>query len=114
MTTPRFTPPPPFVVTGRCAESGCTVVVEGEVDLATSPAVERELDRHDHGDARPLEVDLTDVAFLDSTALNVLLRAKGRLLERGRALSVVAPGGPALRAIELTGLQHVLRVTSHR
>lgn len=110
MTQRRFSRPEPFAVDGRCAGTGCTVLVEGEVDLCTSPAIESELERHDHSDDRPLEVDLSAVTFLDSTGLSVLLRGNDRLAEQGRTLSVVAPDGPALRAIELTGLHQVLRL----
>ncbi len=88
--------------------------VEGEVDLCTSPAIEPEVERHLHDDGRPLSVDLSAVTFLDATGLAVLLRGRDRLAAQGRALSVVAPDGPALRAIELTGMQHTLHVAPSR
>ncbi|MDP9385978.1 MAG: STAS domain-containing protein [Actinomycetota bacterium] len=109
MTQRRFTRPEPFAVDGRCAAAGCTVVAKGEIDLCTSPAIESELERHHH-DGRALEVDLSGVTFIDSTGLSVLLRTRDRLAGQGRALRVVAPDGPALRAIELTGLQRTLGV----
>lgn len=114
MTQRRFSRPEPFTVDGRCTSAGCTVRVAGEVDLCTSPVVQAELDRHRHADERSLEVDLSPVSFLDSTGLSVLLRARNTLAEQGRALRVVAPDGPALRAIELTGLQQTLGVAPPR
>jgi len=106
--------PAPFSAQGRCTDAACTVTVEGEVDLATSPAFAREVARHDHDDGRPLRLDLGSVAFLDSSALSVLLVARDRLAAGDRQLTVVPPSGLAKRAIELTGLQHVLSLEPAR
>lgn len=117
MTQGRFSRPDvpaPFSAEGRCTDAGCTVVVEGEVDLATSPALEQEIERHDHDDRRPLRLDLASVGFLDSSGLGVLLQTRDRLAANDRDLTIVAPSGPAMRAIELTGLQRVLPLTPPR
>ena len=117
MTRGRFARPvvpAPFAAEGTCTDAGCTVVVAGEVDLATSPALEREIERHDHDDRRPMRLDLSAVGFLDSSGLGVLLQTRDRLAASDRELTIVAPSGPAMRAIELTGLQHVLPLTPSR
>ena len=114
MTQRRFTRPEPFAADGCCADSGCTVAAAGEIDLCTSPALQAELERHHHPDGRTLEVDLSRVTFIDSTGLSVLLRTRARLADQGRGMRVVAPDGPALRAIELTGLEETLGLAGSR
>jgi anti-anti-sigma factor len=52
-------------------------------------------------------VDLTDVRFIDSTGLQVLLRARALLGREDRALVLVCPHGPVRRVFELAGVSDV-------
>lgn len=52
------------------------LVVSGELDLATSPQLERELTQLCLDGAREIEIDLRRVIFIDSTGLRTLLNAK--------------------------------------
>ena len=45
-----------------------------------------------------------DVEFLDSSGLNVLLRARALLGREERALAVVCPPGPVRRLFEMSGV----------
>jgi anti-sigma B factor antagonist len=49
-------------------------------------------------------VDLSDVTFLDSTALGALAAEARALRERGGALSVVCDDPGTLRVLDMTGL----------
>jgi anti-sigma B factor antagonist len=91
---------------------GAVLTVAGEVDLATAPQLQAKLvDLVDDG-VGGVVVDLTPVAFMDSTGLGVLLAAHRRAQAGGPAIRLVCPEGPVLRVLRLTGLVQILPVHS--
>jgi len=84
-----------------------TIVVAGELDLASVPLFQRALgDRFE----RQVTVDLAGITFIDSTGLRALVTARNDLLERDQQL-VVGPCSPAAsRVFALTGLGEALGV----
>jgi anti-sigma B factor antagonist len=85
--------------------------VGGEVDLATTPQLHAKLvDLVEVGEAGSVVVDLTPVAFMDSTGLSVLLAAHKRARADGGRVRLVCPAGPVLRVLRLTGMDKVLSV----
>jgi anti-sigma B factor antagonist len=88
------------------------VSVTGEIDAFTSPALERELDWVLGDGGSNAVVDLGEVAFIDSTALRVLLRALPRFSKRGGRLVLVSDDCRVLRTLEITGLDRKFRVES--
>jgi anti-anti-sigma factor len=90
--------------------SGTTVVrVQGELDLATAPQLDEALGGIEGGG--PVIVDLTDVGFLDSSGLAVLLQARQRIGGTdGDGLRLVVSRPAILRVLEVTGLTAVFPV----
>ncbi len=88
------------------------VGVDGEIDGLTAPRLRAAIDEaYDQLDGRPLVVDLTDVTFLGSPGLQVLLdSAREAVHHRGfETLRIVVDHArPVVRPIELTGLDAVL------
>ncbi len=83
------------------------VRVRGELDVATAPSLERLLLRpRERGEV--VELDLTELDFMDSTGLRVLLRAQ-RAAERG-GWEVVLTGAsaPVRRLFDLSGVHAAL------
>ena len=68
-----------------------TVTVRGEVDVATAPTLRRRLDALLAEGVHDLDLDLTDVPFIDVAGLNVLLLVQSRLVLRGGRLTVLRP-----------------------
>jgi anti-sigma B factor antagonist len=92
---------------------GVMLRVGGEVDLATAPQLRAKLiDLVEVGEAGRVVVDLTPVAFMDSTGLGVLLAAHKRARANGRRVLLVCPEGPVLRVVRLTGMDKVLSIHS--
>jgi anti-sigma B factor antagonist len=90
---------------------GVILRVGGEVDLSTSPQLHAKLvDLVEVGGAGSVVVDLTPVAFMDSTGLSVLLAAHKRARADGGSVRLVCPEGPVLRVLRLTGVDKVLSV----
>jgi anti-sigma B factor antagonist len=90
------------------------VAVRGELDMASALALAGPLtDIANDGDGSVV-VDLTDLLFMDSTGMSVLLNARRRLTRQGRGMLVVCPAGPVLRVFELTSMVETLRVQPSR
>ncbi|MCW2989901.1 MAG: spoI [Solirubrobacterales bacterium] len=100
---------PPFeIVVHEEAAGRHRVVVSGELDLATVPDLRAQLRRTARA-AKEVYLDLTDVTFIDSSGLSLLVGvdAESRADGFGFALE---PGPVVLRLIELCDLQDVLPV----
>lgn len=85
------------------------VCVRGEIDVASGPSL------WDHlADAIPetnrLVLDLHDTEFIDSTALNILVRALKRLRHGGGDLIIRSPRANARKVFNMTGLDRVLTI----
>lgn len=95
-------------------ENGVTVVSpKGELDAFTAPGLSEAFSRA-QGDGQDVVVDLGDVAFMDSTALGLVVRAVRELGDDGRAVRVVLPKGTARRVFEITTVDRVLPVAGSR
>jgi anti-sigma B factor antagonist len=106
--------PPGFAVERSWLRGVSGVLIRGEVDIETAPRVTAALDaaiRETHG---ALVVDLSDVEFLDSSGLNVLLRARALLGREERALVIVCPPGPARRIFDVAGVADLLHLFGSR
>jgi anti-sigma B factor antagonist len=90
------------------------VVVEGEIDIATSPRLITTLNKAVLETTRSLIVDLTRVNFMDSTGLALLLNAHRRVARRGHGFAIVCPGGPLLRVFQVTDMVDTLHVQPDR
>ena len=83
------------------------VSLEGELDLASSPSVEREIrDRERHSEI--LILDLRHVGFIDSTGLRVITSADARARAAGRRLVLVRGSDPVQRVFRITRLDRQL------
>lgn len=86
-------PPPLFEITIVDEDGSTVVVIAGDLDIVTVPAlVERLATIH-----RPVVIDLHACSFLDSTGLGALLRHQ----QRTAVAFTCMPTGPVRRIIEL-------------
>jgi len=80
------------------------VVVRGEIDVATSATLRDELYAVIDGGSRSLVIDLSDLGFIDSSGLGVLVGSLKHMRERDGQLVIAGLAQPALRVFEITGL----------
>ncbi len=87
-----------------------TVVVSltGELDIRTSPELQHTLATAQSGDARSVVVDLSELQFIDSTGLRVLLRAKRHANDGGSELHVRNARAEVRRLLEIAGVLELL------
>lgn len=84
---------------------GATVVsVSGAVDALTAPAVRSHIDAALETDVHALVIDLSDVDFLGSVGLEILVATRAAVAETIPVV-VVADGPVTRRPIELTGVE---------
>jgi len=95
------------------SSTGRTVVrLSGQVDVRTSARLRAELSRRFEDTSRGdrLDVDLGDVAFMDSSGLSVLIGAYKKAAGRGVRLVLVELPPAIHRMLRITGLLSVLEI----
>lgn len=90
------------------------LVVEGELDIATAPRMMSALNEALAEGEDPLVVDLSEVLFMDSTGLALLINARRRAVRSKRGFAIVCPGGPISRVFEIADMVESLRVCPDR
>jgi anti-sigma B factor antagonist len=75
----------------------------GELDLATSPRLESEVERTVSSGAAQVVVDVSQVSFLDSTGLRMFLALHERAQTEGWVLTLAAPSEAVRSILEITG-----------
>jgi anti-sigma B factor antagonist len=85
------------------------------MDLHTSPKVQGAIERasEDNG-VGAVVLDMSGVAFMDSTALSALVRSKDTLQKRGVSLRLAAPSDAVDRIFSVTGFHDFFEVFQSR
>jgi anti-anti-sigma factor len=100
----------PFELRSSRVGDAVVVAIVGEIDMATAPEVTRAIDGG-HDGTRCVVVDLTEVTFLDSSALNAFVHSQRSLAEHDIAFRIVSPSDQAVRNVfEITHLTGPLSV----
>ncbi len=88
------------------------IALIGELDLYTAPALDDALVEAE-GEGWPLLVlDLTELEFMDSSGLRLILRTHARAGERGRRMVVVNGSDTVARVFSATNLDRELEIVA--
>jgi anti-sigma B factor antagonist len=86
-------------------------VLEGDVDLSSARDLTGEIRSDVPADAAGLVLDLSQVRYLDSTGVSMLLDLHRSMVSRRQLFIVVLPRTSHLwRVFEITGLPSILRI----
>jgi anti-sigma B factor antagonist len=88
--------------------SSCTVHLDGTCDLATAPALREALASINPPEVTDVLLDVSDVDFMDSTGLGVVLGLLRRLREANGQLKIAGAHGPVRRLLVITELDKVI------
>jgi len=83
------------------------LAVRGEIDVSTAPELRERLLAVAENGRSLVVVDLTDVSFVDSTALGVLVSGVKRFRKGGGDLRLVVTRPHISKVLEITGLNDV-------
>lgn len=83
--------------------SYAVVSVRGEIDLHTAPQVHAAINKAVQNGIGAVIVDMSEIEFMDSTALSTFMRARDSLEERGVALRLATPSRAVERIFSVTG-----------
>jgi anti-sigma B factor antagonist len=84
----------------------------GEIDAHTAPHLASHFDPLPSEVRDVLVLDMSDVSFMDSSGLRVLIELNQRAGEAGVGLTVRSPSRAVARLIEISGLDGVIEVSS--
>jgi anti-sigma B factor antagonist len=84
----------------------------GEVDLASAPQLEAEIQQAWQSGAERLILDLRAVEFMDSTGIRVIVSAHQHANQSGRWFGIVDGGDQVHRLLSLTHLLDNLQVAT--
>lgn len=80
------------------------VALGGELDVDTATELHYQLANQLHHGRRHLVLDLGDVPFMDSSGLNIVIRAQQETRRIDGSLRLAAPTPAVRRVLELTGV----------
>jgi anti-sigma B factor antagonist len=87
-----------------------TLHVSGEIDLHTAPSLREAALAALRQHGTNLRVDLSDVTFMDSTGIEVLLATRRRAQLEGGSLTLCRLTPAVRRIIEVTGLDRLFTI----
>ena len=82
---------------------------EGRLDTIRTPLLDAEWQPHLEG-IQKIEMDFTDVEYISSSCLRLLLWLEQQLEERGGGMQVVHASQPIIKILQLTGFMNVVHV----
>lgn len=94
-------------------QGGRTVAaVAGELDVHSSPELERVLGELIDNGSTDLVVDLSGLSFMDSTGLGALIKTLKSAQQADGRLAAVVSGDKILKVFQITGLDKVITIHS--
>jgi anti-anti-sigma factor len=99
-----------FTASVKGQNGEASVVLTGELDMASSPDLADVLETLIENGPTELMIDFSGLSFIDSSGLAVLVATQNALAEKGRHLSVRSARPHALRVFEIAGLGEFLDV----
>ena len=90
------------------------IAVRGEVHVSTAPEFSERLNDAIATGKTGVVIDMTDVEFIDSTGLSVLLNALRRVTRQQGSLALVVSNPTVLRLFEITRLDSTFDIARTR
>ena len=87
------------------------LIPTGELDIATTPILERAFEAVHQGDAAMIVVDLTQLSFMDSTGIRALMEMTEACAAADR-LRIVNGSPAVVKVLDITGVRPHLPIIS--
>ena len=102
-----------FHVDADCTVDTAVLRLRGELDMATAVALRLALADAIDGGPSSLEVDLSELTFVDSTGIGVLVGASRRAEDAGCSFVLRGPSRSVMKALHLTGVDKVMDIEAN-
>ena len=86
------------------ADARVVLTLEGELDMATAPLLQRAVEDDGLTSKHMLVLDLHKLEFIDSTGLRVILAARKQCRDRGQELAITRGSPQVERLLSVTGM----------
>ena len=96
--------PDGFGIEDRHAGRRHTLLLSGELDMASAPALEEALQQLCEAGAQELVLDLRELSFMDSSGLNAIVKGRALCEEHRCDLALIPGRRPVQRVFEVTQL----------
>src|SRR4051794_13383610 len=93
----------PLSVTTSSSDGQTVIAAVGEVDAASADVLRSAIFEVVDGGQSNVAVDMSDVSFIDSSGLRVLIAGYKAAEAAGGALTVQSPSDAVVRLLEITG-----------
>jgi anti-sigma B factor antagonist len=85
----------------------CTLEIRGDLDIAISGLLRQELDELLELGLARLDIDLSGVLFMDSSALSALVQANETARQHDQQFHLLRPSPACTKVLSITGLDRV-------
>jgi anti-sigma B factor antagonist len=89
------------------SDDACSLEIRGDLDIAISGLLRQELDDLLALRIGRLDVDLSGVLFMDSSALSALVHANDTARQANQQFNLLRPSPACMKVLTITGLDHV-------
>ena len=104
----------PVLEARTVGRQGYLIALAGDFDLHAGPDFERRVLEAIGRGCTDLLIDLSEVSFIDSTTIGILMRTRKRLAPIGGRVLVVTSDRNILRLFEITALDRMFEIYSRR
>ncbi len=85
--------------------------LSGEIDIYTAQDFQKPVEALIEEGVETIRLDMTDLTYIDSTAIGILIELKKASQEAGIDLVIVNPRKNIRKLLELTGVNKILKIT---
>jgi anti-sigma B factor antagonist len=95
------------VTSSEPQEHEVRLALQGELDLMTAPVMKDAIDKAASNGYRRMVLDLTELRFIDSTGMHLLVEAQRRMTAKRAETVVTSPPPHVAKVFEVMGLDRV-------
>lgn len=98
-------------VSFKTASNSLVVKIKGEIDAESAAELRRKIDvEYDCASVRDMVFDLSDVGFMDSSGIGLIIGRYKRVCALGGIVKITGADKTVKRIIELSGLGRIVRM----
>ncbi len=98
-----------MTITAAAGHGTTTLTLSGRLDTTTAPQLTEALDKLP-ADTTTLILDLTDLEYISSAGLRVILSAQKKMKAQSGSMEIHHPGELVMEVLDVTGFSDILTI----